>query len=306
MKQTLIANLQKRKEEIKQNKKSDIVTGLVVHCGGMKGVYAMSALDALFELGFGDSFDYAAGTSSGAINAAYFLSGQTKEGVSAYLDDLSSTKFINFFRLGKVADIDFLVDEVIKKSKKLDVEKIKKSAGILKIIASEHSSLAEQSFSNIDNADFAEILRATSALPILYDRIVEVNKKFYIDGGISNRVPLLDLIESGCTDIVVILNGDLNNFLFRPSFPERIVTRIGAMLAKNCTKEILDKILEEDVLLKKNIEIIRNPKILNKDVRIMAIYPSDLKKMVYLHTTNRKKLAVCAEMGFNDAMDFFK
>jgi predicted acylesterase/phospholipase RssA len=80
--------------------------GLVVQGGGMRGVYSMGALAALEEMGFGQCFDHVAGSSAGALNGAYFITGQASYGVETYIHYLSRKIFVNPFRFKKVVDID--------------------------------------------------------------------------------------------------------------------------------------------------------------------------------------------------------
>ena len=67
--------------------------GLVVQGGGMRGVYSMGALAALAEMGFHQCFDHLAGSSAGALNGAYFLTGQASYGVETYIHYLSKKSF---------------------------------------------------------------------------------------------------------------------------------------------------------------------------------------------------------------------
>src|SRR5262249_15144218 len=70
--------------------------GLAVEGGGMRGVISGAMLSQLEDSGFTNAFDAVYGCSSGAINAAYFLTGQTWYPLSIYYDDLTTKKFVNF------------------------------------------------------------------------------------------------------------------------------------------------------------------------------------------------------------------
>jgi len=56
------------------------------------------------------------GETAGAINACYFLAGETAFGARIYLEDLKSFRFINPLRRGKILDVDFLIDEVMSRT----------------------------------------------------------------------------------------------------------------------------------------------------------------------------------------------
>src|SRR5262245_43820865 len=88
--------------------------GLVVQGGGMRGVYSMAVLAAFEEMGWTRCFDHVAGASAGAMNGAHFITGQARYGVETYIDYLSNQKFIDFFRLRKLVDMDYLIDDLVR------------------------------------------------------------------------------------------------------------------------------------------------------------------------------------------------
>src|SRR5688572_2937679 len=75
---------------------------LIVEGGAMRGVYSAGSLFALARLGCSEVFDTVYATSSGAVNAAYFVSGGANVGVGAYYEDLSARQFINPWRFWKM------------------------------------------------------------------------------------------------------------------------------------------------------------------------------------------------------------
>jgi hypothetical protein len=101
--------------------------GLVVEGGGMRGVVSGGALIAMERVGLTSVFDEVYGESAGAINASYFLAGEAAFGARIYLEDLTSFRFINPLRRGKILDVDFLIDEVMTSIKSLPVERVMQS-----------------------------------------------------------------------------------------------------------------------------------------------------------------------------------
>lgn len=287
--------------EISQNKTSDRKTALVVQGGGMRGIYSMAALMAIEDMGLYNSFDKVYGSSAGALNGAYFLAGQSKTGVSVYLDDISNKKFIDFLRLQKIVDIDYLVDEVIKSRKRLNVDKLFESSSELQMILFNYYTANSEVFTNRQsNYDFLEAIRATAALPILYNRNVKVRDQYYIDGGIEDGVPLFRAIEDGCTDIIVILTRPTS---FRRNALSLFMHRIQNYLMRNYPVKTKNKILNSTELFNNTMDYIENPRSNNIDLHIIA--PSNMKKMVSRTTSNRNDLLDCALMGINDARSLF-
>ncbi|MEX0829857.1 MAG: patatin-like phospholipase family protein [Nitrospirales bacterium] len=180
--------------------------GLVVQGGGMRGVYSMGALAALEEMGFTHCFDHLVGSSAGALNGAYFLTGQASYGVETYIHYLSQKSFVNPFRFKRIVDIDYLVDQIGKKIRPLHLPKLLSSPTTL------HVSLTESTYAHTEwitnrtpDIDIWEAFRATAALPLLYNKSVKVGDGHYVDGSISARLPVQRMMEYDCRYVVVIL-----------------------------------------------------------------------------------------------------
>lgn len=294
----LNANLRLRKTQLLEGKTSENKTALVVQGGGMRGIYSMAALMAIEEAGLGGAFDHVYGSSAGAINGAYLLAEQAKLAVSVYLDDISNKKFVDFFRVKKIVDIDYLVDGVLKSHKLLDVKTVMNSLSELHIILTDFvTSEAVEVTSRKKDLELFEAIRATAAMPILYNKIVPVNGGKYIDGGLRDAVPLLRAIKNGCTDIVIVLTREPS---FRRKKPNLFMRLIELLFIKDYPSPTKELILAEDNLFNQTMDTIINPESINFDGRIAVVYPSDMKRMVSRTTNDRSKLLDCALMARND------
>jgi len=298
MTQRCLENIKLRDEEIRKGTPSKIVTGLVVQGGGMRGIYSMAALMALEECSLGGAFDHVIGSSAGAINGAYLLAEQAKLAVTVYLDDISNKNFINFSRLRKPVDIDFLVDGVLTKHKALDLKKVSNSFSTLHIVLTDYQTAEPFVVTNKDlEVDIMEAIRATAAMPILYDKRVLVKGREYIDGGLADSVPFLRAIELGCTDIVVVLTRPPS---FRDSRPNLLMSAIESFLLRHYPAPTKQAALLGDKLYTKAMELLEDPRRIEDSVRILVVYPSDLNRLVSRMTRNRAKLLNCALMARND------
>ena len=180
--------------------------GLVVQGGGMRGVYSMAALAALEEMGFGQCFDHVAGSSAGALNSAYFITGQASYGVETYIHHLTQRRFVNPFRLKKMVDIDYLVDHIGKKARPLDLDALLAARTMLHISLTDISEGHTRYVTNrMPDIDLWEAFRASAAMPILYNKSVKVGDGLYVDGSLRARVPIRRVLEYGCRFVVVIL-----------------------------------------------------------------------------------------------------
>jgi len=201
---------------------------LVLEGGGMRGIYSAGSLVGLEFLGLRDVFDYVYGTSAGAINAAYYLADQGYFGITIYYQDINGFKFVNPLRPTKLADIDFVYDEVIPKRKPLNVERI--------VAAKSPFFVA---LTDVDNGEgflvraqeaatpLVRILKGSAALPVGYNRPVEVEGRFCLDGGVFQVFALPEALEHGCTDILVLLTRPESHVSKAPgSFDRWLFSRI--------------------------------------------------------------------------------
>ena len=179
---------------------------LLVEGGGMRGVCSAGGLVALDALGLRDAFDAIFASSAGAMNVAYMLSGQATFGIQIYYKNVNDGNFINFRRLNKIVDIDYLFDTVVTKDRRLDTKKLLDAPsdfyiGVVNKTTGETVMLKAQDHPN----DILPILKASTALPVVYNRSIAINSNEFIDGGLGNPVPLYEAIEDGCTDLLVFL-----------------------------------------------------------------------------------------------------
>lgn len=280
--------------------------GLVVQGGGMRGIYSAGAMSALADAGLADSFSHIFASSSGAINAAYLMSGQTDIVAAGYADHLNKAlPFIRYWRLTKVVDIDYLVDSILKHPEfPLDVRAVINSPTILHVVVTDlHSAEAvEITSKDIARWDasgkvFYELLRATSALPLIYGRAVEIAGRIYVDGGVSDAIPLLRAIAAGCTDITVVTT---RNPGFRRTGKRGIKRILGSLLLSAYSKALRRQLLNEDLLFNKTMNLLQKPDELADKIRITWVSPSDDSRLAGRTTRGRDKLWDCAHMARED------
>jgi len=280
--------------------------GLVVQGGGMRGIYSAGAMSALADAGLADSFSHIFASSSGAINAAYLMSGQTDIVAAGYADHLNKAlPFIRYWRLTKLVDIDYLVDSILKHPEfPLDVRAVINSPTILHVVVTDLHSAEAVEITSKDIAGwdasgkvFYELLRATSALPLIYGRAVEIAGGIYVDGGVSDAIPLLRAIAAGCTDITVVTT---RNPGFRRTRKRGIKRILGSLLLSAYSKALRRQLLNEDLLFNKTMNLLQKPDELADKIRITWVSPSDDSRLAGRTTRGRDKLWDCAHMARED------
>jgi predicted patatin/cPLA2 family phospholipase len=284
----------------KNNRNDRRVFGLVLQGGGMRAVYSAGAIAPLIKYGFADTFEHVLGASAGAINGAYFL-GADELTMDSYTNDLTTANFINLLRKDKKVDIDYLVDLALKEKRPVNINNLKKSHSKLHVVLTDAHTGKKVVVSDHDKfADIYEEFRATTALPILYDKPVLVNNKWYIDGGVSDLLPIDVAIKIGCTDIVVVMTHQISSYKFNQQH-KRLVKRLMRYFAKNQPKLIRDKLPTNEKLLEMNLRRLRHPM---KKVRFYVLEPSQEEYLISLSTIDKLKVETLAKMGVRD-MDTF-
>jgi len=194
--------------------------GLVVEGGAMRGVISCAGLMGLEELGMTEVFDEVYGASAGAVNAAYFLAGQASYATTIYYQQINNTRFIRRFWHRKIVDIDDLFDSIIAGQHPLRIEKVLAARSQFFItIADASTGEAFLGHAQTSQTPLLTLLKATTAMPLLYNGIIAVDGRDCFDGGLINPLPVLEAIESGCTDLLVLLKRPAS---FRECLPSRL------------------------------------------------------------------------------------
>jgi predicted patatin/cPLA2 family phospholipase len=195
---------------------SDTKLGLVVEGGGMRGVMSGGSLIAMERLGLTSVFDEVYAESAGAINACYFLGGEAAFGGRIYLEDLTSIRFINPMRRGKLLDVDFLVDHVMSRVKPLPLERVLQARSRLFVsLTNVNDGTRRVVDVKKESVPLLTLLKATAAIIPLYNRSVVLDGVPYADGGIADPIPVQNAINNGCTHILVLLTRP-PDFVARP------------------------------------------------------------------------------------------
>jgi predicted patatin/cPLA2 family phospholipase len=179
--------------------------GLVIEGGGMRGSTTAGGALALAHLGLSGLFDDVYATSAGVMNAAYYLSRQEEIGISIYFDDLATRAFYNPWRCWKVLDVDYVMEDVVKGRKRLDIDRLRQSPSRFHVALLDRStgeSLVVDT--SLTKESTYAVLHAALSVPVLYNRPVMVAGRPCMDGGLAIPFPLRHAIADGCTDILVL------------------------------------------------------------------------------------------------------
>jgi predicted patatin/cPLA2 family phospholipase len=198
---------------------------LVLEGGGARAAYSAGVVHALVSEGM--SPRVVVGCSSGSINAAFCASGQTQTVCDLWANYVPGKHFISWRRhLTPFAPpglaIDDMLDRVMVAQGLFDPDRATRGNPALYVAATDVETgkgvLARPTRENV-----IEWLRASLALPVGYNRIVRIEGRGYIDGGVAMPVPFdepIDTEHEGPT--VVVLTRKMDTSKAPPSWWERM------------------------------------------------------------------------------------
>jgi predicted patatin/cPLA2 family phospholipase len=177
---------------------------LVVGGSGMKSAYSGGALVALTKELKLTNPDIVIGSSGGSGGLPYYVAGQYDSIKRIWSELLATKKFISLMRVKRILDLDYLIDNVVKKVEPLNIEIVIGSKIKLLIPATDWITGEPYYFSNKD--DIYKAMKASKAIPGLFNEIIRINHRRYIDGQLSATVErnIQKAIDEGATKIIVI------------------------------------------------------------------------------------------------------
>lgn len=182
------------------------LTAIVCSGGGMKSAHGAGFLYALaMKLGI-TSPDIMVGSSGDAGNVLYFSAGNY-EGIKRIWTQLLSTPhFISPLRFWRVMDIDYLIDTVFKKQEPMDIDKLNSSLIHWFVSVSDFDTGRTRYVSEVDALDPFEVLRATTAVPIIFGKKIPIADKRYIDGELGPTLQdhITHVLRQGAKRILII------------------------------------------------------------------------------------------------------
>lgn len=169
---------------------TNLRNALVVEGGGMRGTFTCGVLDAFLQQNF-NPFDLFVGVSSGSTNLANYLAKQHGRNIELYLDHSLRPEFIRygrFFKGGDLLDMQWMWD-IVEKENPLDQNTLfAQNPDFYMVLTHARSGHAEYLRAGKDN--IIDGLRASSSIPYLTRKAVEIFGEPYFDGGVADALPV--------------------------------------------------------------------------------------------------------------------
>jgi len=263
--------------------------GLVLEGGGMRALFTAGVLDALLDVKELD-IDGIIGVSAGALFGANYISGQKERAIrynKKYARDKRYMGLHSWITTGNAVNKDFAFYELPFKLDVFDQEKFKESKIEFHVVMTNVENGQAEYVLIEDVFEQMEYLRATSALPFA-SKIIEINGKKYLDGGISDSIPIDYCQSLGYDKIILILTRPENSYKEdKLNFLYKLVYR----KYPNLVERLINMGKDYEVVLKK----IKN---LETESKVFVIRPPKVLKIGRLEK-NEDKIQNVYDIGLN-------
>lgn len=180
-------------------------TCLVLEGGGLRGIYTAGVLDEMFKDKI--KIDAIIGVSMGALIGINYKSKQPERAIRynlRYCNDKRYMGFRSFLKTGNIANKEFAYYKIPNELDKFDYDTYKKTK-IKMYVTVTNLETGEAEYIEIKDAkDNIEYFRATSSIPGV-SKIVEIDGKKYLDGGIADSIPVKKALDLGYDRVIVVL-----------------------------------------------------------------------------------------------------
>ena len=181
--------------------------GLVCEGGGQRIIHTAGILDFFLENNL--HFPYVIGVSAGVSNTLSYISRQIGRNRTVDIDfskDRRYSSFGNFLRNGSLFGMEFLFDTIPNQLVPFDYDAYFNSSTEHVIGATNCETGKTEYFykKNITRDSLMDIVIASCSLPFM-GKMKMIDDKKYLDGGVSDPIPIRKAIEDGYERNVVLL-----------------------------------------------------------------------------------------------------
>lgn len=236
-------------------------TGLILEGGAKRGIYTAGVLDVFLENGI--NFDGVIGVSAGAIHGCSFVSKQIGRSIRYNMKYGNDYRFMSFRSLllsGNIVDTKFCYHDLPEKLDPFDNKTFMESNTNFYVVVSNLETGQPEYIHCKDLFKEIDYLRASASMPFV-SKIVCLNDKKYLDGGICDSIPLQAAKNLGFTKNIVIATRPIGyikkpfrlkwlaNLIYRkyPKFIQALINR--HTMYNNEVKEIENLAKKEEIIL---------------------------------------------------------
>ena len=263
---------------------------LAVEGGGMRGSVSGGMALGLDELGLGDAFDAAYGSSAGALNAMWLVSGRVRDGIPTWSDLELIHALISrrrALRRAPVVDVRTLIDRRYEMLSPGLFGAVLEAATELHPIATDVATGEAVDLHRAirDECTLRTALRASATLPLLAGPPVELDGRRFLDAGLSAAIPFRAALADGATHVVVLRSRQAGEAATPPgrvsgALTARLLGRLDPAVARAFTTRAEREADDEAFLAARDADASTEPHVLSIRPAAGSAVPGRLERDV--------------------------
>lgn len=211
--------------DIKKHNKS---IAIAVEGGGLRGIVSAAFLNLFVDFGLVANVKLVSGTSSGAINSAYFLN-QNMERLFGLYRTMASRQFLQPWRWPDAMNFKYLFEEQIPQNYPLDLTALRTDArpfyiSVTDVLTGRSDCKLAQDCAT--DTLLYNLIRASASSPLFSTNQEILFDRAYNDGHIEQAVPYQILLDKN-TDYIFCLLTREKGYQKRDSFFDRAFTSLA-------------------------------------------------------------------------------
>ena len=274
--------------------------GLILEGGANRGIFTSGVIDCLNT--YKIEFEYVLAVSVGTCNAIDFLSkqiGRTKSCMIPKGRNIPPIHWRNIFIDKSPINLDLVFNKYPNELVRFDYNSFFSSNTIAEFVVTNcRTGEAEYLSEKSDGKRLMNICKASCSMPYLC-QMTGIEDDLYLDGGITDAIPILHAIKMGYERNVVVLTRD--------GFYEKKDSKLLRVLSRIYYRDYPELIKALDHRIEKYNESIQLIRKLELQKKIMVIRPSEV--LVNRMTNNQDKLEKFYNEGYeitNNLIDNIK
>ena len=180
-------------------------SALVVEGGAMRGIFAAGVLDQFMQADY-YPYDFAMGVSAGATNLAAYVTrqpGRNRKIITEYATRRDFFSPVRALRGGDLTDVDWLWNYA-NDQLPLKTQSLATSLPFYAVVSRVRDG--EPRYLRVTPNNIHALMVASCALPFAFRKPVIIEDVRYVDGGVSDSIPVRKAWEMGARDITVVLS----------------------------------------------------------------------------------------------------
>lgn len=270
--------------------------GLILEGGGMKGIYTAGVLDFFMdkEILFSDCY----GVSAGACHLCNYMSGQRGRSLRISVNYLDMKQYCgawSLLRTGDLFGVDMSYSLIPNYLDPYDFDAASAYEGRAFAVATDIKT-GKPAYLPIKNLrEDIRAVRASSSLPLV-SRNVEIDGSYYLDGGISDPIPVRQSMRNGNRKNVIIMTKE-EGFVRQPVGAELALIRARYLRYP----KVYELMRERHLTYNATVQFIEEKQ---KKGELFVIRPKQ-KSEVGRIEKDREKMKALYEEGYRDAQECY-